>query len=356
LLVVAIVGSGIMAAQWAGENLALALLANTFATVAALVALIIAFEPVSAHFNPIVTLSAAIQRRLAWGDAFLCIAAQIAGAGAGAVGAHAIFELPWITVSERAHAGTGPLLGEFVATFGLLAVIESAMRRRPGALAAAVGAWIGAAYWCTSTASLANPAITFARSLTDTFVGLRSADVPGFIAAQIAGGAAATFAMRALYSTAPPRLPARRHAPAGGEPPVGFRHKQPGREGSRPAAPDHRRAPIRRPSVGNRPDSRPSPPSRPRPDVQGPADSRSPGERGPDDRGPGDGPPRGRRRRGGRSRGGSDRSRGRPHFGSGEDRPFRPPAGDRGEAPDRGESPGSTDRPRPSEGPPPREP
>jgi len=359
---VAVVGSGIMAERLAAGNIAVTLLANTFATVAALAALIVAFEPVSAQFNPIVTLSAAFQRRLAWGDAIPFVVAQIAGAVAGAVCAHAMFELPLIAPSQHARGGAPQLLGEFVATLGLLAVIESATRRRPAALAAAVAAWIGAAYWCTSSTSFANPAVTIARSLSDTFVGIRPADVPGFILAQIAGGAAATFAMRALFATSTPRLPARRPAPSSSnEPRVGFRHTQPRREGGRPAPSDHRVQPGRRAPSSNRPDLRPPLEPRSRPDLRTPADSRAPSERGPSDRGPDDRGPsdgqRGRRRRGGRPRGGSDRPRGGPRYGPGEGRPFRPPAGDRGDAPDRGgESPGFTPRPPSSEGPPPTEP
>lgn len=353
-MVVAVVGSGVMAERLSDGDLALTLLANTFATVAALVALIIAFEPISAQFNPLVTLASAVQRRLSWGDAIPFVAVQIAGAVVGALCAHAMFGLPLVAPSQHVRGGLPSLLGEFVASFGLLAVIESAIRRRPNAIAASVAAWIGAAYWCTSSTSLANPAVTIARSLGDTFVGIRPLDVPGFIMAQIAGGAAAVFVMRALFSTSGPRVPARRQAPAGGEPRVGFRHAQPGREGSRPAPSGPRTSPGRRAPSGGRSDFRPPLEPRARPDLR-PPDSRGPSDRGPDDRGPGDGQ-RGRRRRGGRARGGSDRPRGGPRYGAGEGRPFRPPASDRGDVPDRGDSPPFANRPPASEGPPPQEP
>ena len=348
-----------MAERLSDGDQALTLLANTFATVAALVALIIAFEPISAQFNPLVTLAAAAQRRSPWGDAIAFVAAQIAGGVVGAMCAHAMFGLPLLSASQHARAGFPFLLGEFVASFGLLAVIESATRRRPGAVVAAVAAWIGAAYWCTASTSFANPAVTIARSLGDTFTGIRPLDVPGFIVAQIAGGAAAVWVMHTLFSTSAPRLPARR--PAGGEPRVGFRHAQPGREGGRPVPSGHRASPGRRAPSGNRAFSEPRPPLRPdlRPpqDVRGPAE-RGPADRGPDDRGTGD--PRRRRRRGGRA-GGSDRSRGGQRHGAGDRGGFRPPPAEsprpeppnRAESPQRGEfdSPGPGPRPSP-EGPP----
>ncbi len=192
LLLAAVVGSGIMGEKLAEGNGALALLANTLATGAALVALLLTFGPLSgAHFNPLVTLAAAADREFPWREAPPYLAAQIAGAIAGVASANVMFGEPVFSLSRHAREGPGPLLGEFVATFGLLVVIRGCSRARPAAVPFAVGAYIVAAYWFTSSTSFANPAVTLARSLSDTFTGIRPADAPGFIAAQVAGAAAA---------------------------------------------------------------------------------------------------------------------------------------------------------------------
>jgi glycerol uptake facilitator-like aquaporin len=200
LLLAAIVGSGIMAERLAGGNVAVALLANAIATGAALVALILTFGPVSgAHFNPAVTLADASQGGLAWLDVPAYISAQIVGALAGVASANVMFELPLFFASRHARAGRAQLFSEFVATFGLLAVIWGCARRARAAVTPfAVAAYIVAAYWFTASTSFANPALTLARSLSDTFAGIRPVDVPGFILAQLAGAAAATALMRWL--------------------------------------------------------------------------------------------------------------------------------------------------------------
>lgn len=200
LLLAAIVGSGIMAERLAGGNVAVALLSNTIATGAALLALILTFGPVSgAHFNPAVTLADASQGGLAWRDVPAYISAQIVGAFVGVASANAMFELPLFFASHHARAGRAQLFSEFVATFGLLAVIWGCARRaRAAVVPFAVAAYIVAAYWFTASTSFANPAVTLARSLSDTFAGIRPMDVPGFIIAQLAGAAAATALMRWL--------------------------------------------------------------------------------------------------------------------------------------------------------------
>ncbi|HVG28985.1 MAG TPA: MIP/aquaporin family protein [Pyrinomonadaceae bacterium] len=204
LLLAAVVGSGIMGERLAGGSVALALLANTVATGAALVALILTFGHVSgAHFNPAVTLADASQRGLAWRDVPAYVAAQFAGAAAGVAAAHVMFGEPLFTASRHARAGAAQLFSEFVATFGLLSVVWGCARARTAAAPFAVGAYITAAYWFTSSTSFANPAVTLARSLTDTFAGIRPADAPGFIAAQLAGAAAATIFFRWLVPALP---------------------------------------------------------------------------------------------------------------------------------------------------------
>jgi glycerol uptake facilitator-like aquaporin len=205
LLLAAVVGSGIMAQELAGPNVALALLANTVATGAALVALIITFGPVSgAHFNPVVTLADASQGGLAWREVPVYIAAQIGGAFVGVAVAHIMFKQPALFfASQHQRSGIAQLTSEFVATFGLLAVIWGSARRRPGMVPIAVGAYITAAYWFTSSTSFANPAVTLARAASDTFAGIRPADAPGFIVAQLAGGAAATAVFRWLVPALP---------------------------------------------------------------------------------------------------------------------------------------------------------
>jgi glycerol uptake facilitator-like aquaporin len=192
LLLAAVVGSGIMGERLARGNDAIALLANTLATAAALVALILTFGPVSgAHMNPVVTVALALRRELRWREAASYVPAQFLGAIAGVAAAPAMFGEPVVSFSRHARSGAPQLLGEFIATFGLLATIASCARHRTGAMPAAVAAWIAGAYWFTSSTSFANPAVTLARSLTDTFCGIRPQDVPGFVLAQAAGAAAA---------------------------------------------------------------------------------------------------------------------------------------------------------------------
>ncbi len=203
-LLAAVVGSGIMGERLAGGNVGLALLANTAATGAALVALILAFGPISgAHFNPAVTLAHASQGGLAWGEATAYVAAQIAGAFVGVATADTMFGEPVFSLSRHARQGPAQFLSEFVATFGLLAVIWACARVRSTAVAFAVGAYITAAYWFTASTSFANPAVTLARSVTDTFTGIRPGDVPSFIAAQLLGAAAATVWFRWLLPALP---------------------------------------------------------------------------------------------------------------------------------------------------------
>jgi glycerol uptake facilitator-like aquaporin len=204
LLLATVVGSGIMGERLAGGNVAVALLANTLATGAALVALITTFGAISgAHFNPAVTLADAAQGGLRWRDVPAYVLAQIAGAFAGVGVADLMFELPAFSASRHARTGGAQWLSEVVATFGLLAVIEGTSRRRPSAVPFAVGAYITAAYWFTASTSFANPAVTLARAATDTFAGIRPADVPGFVAAQLAGAALATAAFRWLVPALP---------------------------------------------------------------------------------------------------------------------------------------------------------
>ena len=192
-LLLAVVGSGIMAARLSGGNVGVALLANTAATGGALIALILAFGPVSgAHFNPAVTLADAWQRGVAWSMVLPYIAAQIAGALLGTALANTMFGLPVFVASRHARSGGLMLVSEFVATFGLFAVIWGCVRSRPSATPFAVAAYIVGAYWFTPSTSFANPAVTIARSLTDTFAGIRPQDAPGFIVAQFLGAIAAT--------------------------------------------------------------------------------------------------------------------------------------------------------------------
>ena len=186
-----------MADRLSGGNQAIALLANTIATGAALIALILAFGPVSgAHFNPAVSIADASQGGLSWADAGAYIVAQLLGAFLGVGLAHVMFGAPLYSWSTHARAGSAQIVSEVVATFGLLSVIWGCARTRPNAVAFAVGAYITAAYWFTSSTSFANPAVTLARALTDTFAGIRPLDVPGFITAQLAGGMAATLLFR----------------------------------------------------------------------------------------------------------------------------------------------------------------
>jgi glycerol uptake facilitator-like aquaporin len=192
-LLAAVVGSGIMGERLAGGSVGLALLANTIATGAALVTLILTFGPVSgAHLNPAVTLSVAWRRGISWREVPGYIGAQIAGALAGTAAADVMFGEPAFAASIHARSGGAQVFSEFVATFGLLAVIWGCVRSRPSAVPFAVGAYITAAYWFTASTSFANPAVTLARSITNTFAGIRPADAPAFIAAQLVGAAAAT--------------------------------------------------------------------------------------------------------------------------------------------------------------------
>jgi len=194
-LLAAVVGSGIMGERLAEGNVAIALLANTLATGAALVALILAFGPISgAHFNPAVTLADASRGGLTWRrhvPAYLT--AQIAGAFLGVAAAHLMFGAPVFAASRRARSGGPQVFSEFVATVGLMCVIWGCVRLRSSAVPFAVGAYITAAYWFTASTSFANPAVTLARTATSTFAGIRLADAPAFIAAQFAGAFAATF-------------------------------------------------------------------------------------------------------------------------------------------------------------------
>ena len=191
-----------MGERLAGGNVAVALLANTLATGAALVALILTFGSISgAHFNPAVTLADASRGGLAWGDVVPYVVAQITGAFAGVAAAHLMFEAPLFFASRHARSGPAQMFSEFVATFGLLAVIWGCLRVRADAIAFAVAAYITAAYWFTASTSFANPAVTLARSATDTFAGIRPADAPAFIVAQLLGAGAAT----ALFAWLTPR-------------------------------------------------------------------------------------------------------------------------------------------------------
>jgi glycerol uptake facilitator-like aquaporin len=199
LLLAAVVGSGIMGERLAGGNIAIALLANTIATGAALVAIILAFGPISgAHLNPAVTLADAWQGGIAWREAPAYVVAQLAGAFAGVGVAHLMFGLTLFSTSAHIRSGSAQIFSEFVATFGLFAVIWGCARQRPTAIPFAVGAYITAAYWFTASTSFANPAVTIARSLTNTFAGIRPVDVPSFIAAESAGAFAATLLFKWL--------------------------------------------------------------------------------------------------------------------------------------------------------------
>jgi glycerol uptake facilitator-like aquaporin len=199
MLLAAVVGSGIMGERLAGGSVGLALLANTIATGAALLALILTFGPISgAHFNPAVTLAEASQGGLPWGEVPFYVAGQVAGAFAGVAAAHLMFEAPLFFASRHARAGIAQAFSEFVATFGLLMVIRGCARVRVTAVPAAVAAYITAAYWFTASTSFANPAVTLARSASDTFAGIRPADAPAFIAAQLLGAGCATMLFRWL--------------------------------------------------------------------------------------------------------------------------------------------------------------
>jgi len=193
LLLAVVVGSGIMGERLAGGNVAIALLANSIATGGGLVALILVFGPISgAHFNPAVSLALAARRRHTWADLPGYLMAQLAGAVAGVWAAHAMFGEPVFQVSEKMRPGSALMFSEVVATFGLLTTIFGCVRHRPGAVPYAVAVYIVAAYWFTASTSFANPAVTVARSLTNSFAGIRPQDVPGFVSAQFVGAVLAT--------------------------------------------------------------------------------------------------------------------------------------------------------------------
>jgi glycerol uptake facilitator-like aquaporin len=200
-LLATVVGSGIMAEKLAGGNLALALLCNTIPTGAILVVLITILGPVSgAHLNPAVSAGLALRRELPTPELIAYVLAQLAGGVAGSVLAHAMFELPLVQFSATARTGPGQWLGEITAAFGLLLTIFGGVRFRPAAVPWCVGLYIAAAYWFTSSTSFANPAVTVARGLSDTFAGIRPADVPAFIVAQLAGAAAASLVAGWLFA------------------------------------------------------------------------------------------------------------------------------------------------------------
>ena len=199
LLVAAVVGSGIMAERLANGNVALALLANTIATGAALVALILTFGFISgAHFNPVVSVVDAMGGGLSWSETLPYIMAQIFGGIGGTILAHMMFALPVVSLSRHIRSGSAQFVSEFTAAFGLLCVIWGCSRSWPRIVPFAVACYITSAYWFTASTSFANPAVTIARALSDTFAGIRPADVPLFIAAQFAGGIAATLLFRWL--------------------------------------------------------------------------------------------------------------------------------------------------------------
>lgn len=204
LLAAGVIGSGIMAQQLSAGNDALALLANTAATVAVLAVLIATLAPISgAHFNPAVSLAAFVQRQMSARELLAYVPVQVLGCCAGALLAHAMFDLPLLQASSHARTGLGQWLAEFVATAGLVVVI--AFCRKPGDAAWRVSLWIGAAYWFTASTSFANPAITVARALTDSFSGIRPVDVPAFIGAQLIGALCGVLLARRLQGPAPAR-------------------------------------------------------------------------------------------------------------------------------------------------------
>lgn len=197
-LVAAVVGSGTMAERLASGNVALVLLANSFATGAVLVTLIFTFAPISgAHFNPVVTLAMCVERVFRWRDLPQYVVSQISGGVLGVIMAHAMFELPLIQLSTRARSGGGQLVSEFVATFGLIVVIHGTSKRA-AVVPLTVAAYISAAYWFTASTSFANPAVTFARGLTATFAGIRMSDVFPFVVVQVIAAIAATLVFRRI--------------------------------------------------------------------------------------------------------------------------------------------------------------
>jgi glycerol uptake facilitator-like aquaporin len=207
-LLATVVGSGIMGERLAGGNVAIALLANALATGAALIALIATFGPISgAHFNPLVTLSALALKEANGRATAVYLAAQVSGAVLGVIAAHFMFELPLVMASAHVRTGVHQWWSEIVASFGLLTVILHVARNKPDMVPATVGAYITAAYWFTASTSFANPAVTIARALTDTFSGIRPGDAPGFIVAQLIGAALAVIVFRWFYAVAPVPTP-----------------------------------------------------------------------------------------------------------------------------------------------------
>jgi glycerol uptake facilitator-like aquaporin len=205
-LLAVVIGSGIMGERLADGNVAIALLGNTIATGAGLVVLILTFGPISgAHFNPAVTLADAWQGGLPWREVPPYIVAQVLGAFAGVAAAHLMFQEPLFFASQHVRTGPSQWFSEFVATFGLLAVIWGCVRQRASAVPYAVGLYITAAYWFTASTSFANPAVTLARAASDTFAGIRPVDAPGFIVAQLLGAFAATALFLWLIPTLPKR-------------------------------------------------------------------------------------------------------------------------------------------------------
>jgi glycerol uptake facilitator-like aquaporin len=206
LLLAAVIGSGIMGERLAGGNVAIALLANTIATGGALATLIFTFGPISsAHLNPAVTLSALSQREFSWRQALSYIVAQMTGACAGALAANVMFGEPLVSFSRHARTGGRQFSSEIIAAFGLIVVIRTCAKYQPRMVAFAVGGYITAAYWFTASTSFANPAVTLARSLSDTFAGIRPIDVPLFMVAQLMGAAAATLLTMWLLTDSSPR-------------------------------------------------------------------------------------------------------------------------------------------------------
>ena len=202
-LLAVVVGSGIMGERLAGGNIAIVLLANSLATGAILVVLILIFAPISgAHFNPAVTLSFLLQGWIGRRVAAAYVVVQIVGGIFGVVVAHMMFEEPLLSMSTTTRTGVAQWTAEFVATFGLVATILGCLRARPEATPYAVGLFIAAGYWFTSSTSFANPAVSVARTLTETFAGIRPVDAPGFIIAQIAAAVVVTLVFRWLLSTA----------------------------------------------------------------------------------------------------------------------------------------------------------
>ncbi len=201
ILVMAVVGSGIMAEKLSGGNRAVALLCNTIATGAVLFVIITIFAPVSgAHFNPAVSLVAALRGELKWRVSLLYVVVQIVGGCVGAVLAHLMFGLDLIQLGSTARTGLGQWAGEFIATFGLIATILGCVRFKPEAVAMAVALYITSAYWFTASTSFANPAVTIARSLSATFAGIAPGDAPGFIVAEFLGALAAAYLFGWLFA------------------------------------------------------------------------------------------------------------------------------------------------------------